>query len=688
MGEEGGRNGHESGKAEQTPPVRKHQQREYILFITDEIPEMKAAANYVHERLSTRQPKSGLELVVQQVPDFDSAIQFWKDFVLETPLVVADKRTRESTGVRFKIIQSDTDHEIFTGVVDAYTVRTREGNAYKVQDIDPELLAQTILNVEVKEMLRLRKPLAGWNEEKKEIQRQERRARIDLAVVALERDVKLGIAELASTEIRLAAVVRALQQHYGSQDAESLRMVELAGRQLDYLLKELPPGLLYVTHSTKEGVFGLQATLEGRGDGAPIYAIKRFKELGEAQHVDWLSKQLLSQRNARGGEVTYLNTPRTYWPLKVDGYSVVFMDAIVGETLITLMPKINSQIRQKKGEQEPESVAEAETLKDFILRAALDNVAYWQHVAPDIAQNVGYQPQPDQIRAFISNTLLRSSEVLEAVTGLTLNRQIIERAATAASSATSLRHAIGLDSGPRNILVTEKVPGCSVDELIADFKGYEASVTGRQSVLDGSKVADAIFQVDLPYELKTVHHLRDFVRLAYAPSNELEQNEINRLFAYWLLRGERLRAATPKERAALGEEIYSVTNRTREPQRLNIVSKYLDGGPYDLEIAAVAEAARMSVVIPLVFLSKTKAQLLGELPTSMSRDELTQKFEELVEYNRAWARVGLTAASQLEGKLEGQPKYEIQGATRLFERWEKAVVDQKRLPTFTPFTSI
>ncbi len=685
-------NGEQSRQDDSWQPVFSggSQSKEYILFVTDGSEEIQAAADYLREKISItpRQPKDRLELVVQSVPDFDSAIQFWKEFVLETLLVVADKRTRESTGVRFKIIQSDADHETYTGVVDAYTVRTKDGNAYKVTEIYPELLIQTIINLEVNEMRKLRMPLAKWDEGKKEAQRQKRRARIDQAVEALDRDARLGIAELASSEIRLAAVVRALQRHYGSQEAESLRLVELAGRQLDYLLKELPPGMLYVTHSSKEGVFGLQAALDGKGEGAPIYAVKRFKELAEAQHVDWLSKQLLSQRSERSEEVTYLNTPKTYWPLKVDGYSVVFMDPVVGETLITLMPKINQHIRQKKEEQEPEASAEAELLKDFILRASLDNVAYWQQIVPAIAQSIGYQPQPENIQTFISNAIRRSAEVLEALTSSSLSKESIESAAMAAAYSASHRYTIGLDSGPRNILVAEQAAGCGIDELIDGLKGPYETATSRRRALDGSKVADAIFQVDLPSEFKTVHQLRDFVRLVYAPSNELGQEEINRLFAYWLLRGERLRATTVQEWTPVIEDIYSVVNRVRESQRPTMVSKYLDEGPHDLEVAAVAEAARMSVIIPLVFLSKAKAQLVGELPTSMTTSELNNKFGELLDYNKQWARIGLTAASQLEGKLEGNRRYEIQGATQLFERWEKADIDPKKLPTFTPFMNV
>ncbi len=684
-------NGHSAITTQQAASPRDYQRKEYILFITDATEEIEEAANYVQEKLRTlRQPKSGLELIVEKVPDFNSAIDFWKEHLWDIPVIVADKRTRDSTGSRIKLVHSDVDHEIFTGVIDAYTVRTPDGRDYKAQKIDYEALAQTIINIELKEMRRTRRPLASWVEEERATRTQERRIRIDQAIAAFYRDIQLDIApELASPEVRLSAVVRALKQHYEKQDPESHKMINLAGQQLAYLLKEMPPGLSYVTHSSKEGIFGLQAILEGKEDKAPMFAIKRFKELAQAQHVDQLSNWLLSQREARPGEVTYLNTPKTYWSFNVNGYSVVLMDALVGENLITLMPKINAAIKQKREEQKPEAAADAEMLKDFILRASLDNVAYWQHVSPAFAQSIGYQAQPEQIHTFARNALRRSAEVLEAVTGIALSKHMMENGASAVAYATSLRHTIGLDSGPRNIFMIEKEAGCSVDELIADLKvSRDTSSTGRQEVLDGSKVADAIFQVDIPYELRTVHELRDFVRLAYAPSNELEKDEISRLFAYWLLRGERLRATTAQERAAIGEDIYSVLNRSREPRRLTVVSKYLEGGPYDLESVAVAEAARMSVIIPLVFLSKTQAQLLGKLPTSMSKEELTGKFEELVEYNKAWARVGLNAASQLEGKLEGQQKYEIQGVMPLFETWEKAVIDTKKLPDFTPFMNI
>ena len=92
---------------------------------------------------------------------------------------------------------------------------------------------------------------------------------------------------LATPALRMLAVVNALSNHYSESDAVSRSMVAAAGRELSDILLKIPPGIVYLTHSAKEGVYALKSVLGGDvTDFSPKYAIKRFETLSQARLVN------------------------------------------------------------------------------------------------------------------------------------------------------------------------------------------------------------------------------------------------------------------------------------------------------------------------------------------------------------------------------------------------------------------
>lgn len=166
-------NGEGSGIVEEEP-------KEYVLVVTGEgekdvpktaVKELQEAANYL-QNSSGGQQKSGLELVIEQVPNVAAAIEFWTQHPLEVlvllthkPAVVGPERKElESIGWRLKYVQSVADYKNITGVIDVNTVREsdRSGkNIYRqVETIQPELLLQTV-NLEAGDMRKIRRVMIG-----------------------------------------------------------------------------------------------------------------------------------------------------------------------------------------------------------------------------------------------------------------------------------------------------------------------------------------------------------------------------------------------------------------------------------------------------------------------------------------------------------------------------------------------
>ncbi|MBI3037061.1 hypothetical protein HYY73_04930 [Candidatus Woesearchaeota archaeon] len=646
--------------------------REYIPFVTDDKKELQVAADYLQERLGQQQ-REGLELTVLQFPDPLSAVNFWKQHPLEVPLIIADKRYPESpTGTALKIFHSEIDPKLWTAIINPYTVRNP--NASPVETINLDLFVETTLR-EYGEMQAHRSQ--GMESLTGDELASEAKSLVDTIEAYLPKfknylvrrestSTKPAIApELISHELRLTAVIKALKDNYGNRDAVSSRKVDLATESLHELLNESSPGLTYVTFSEKEGIFIPTDVLENKGQTqSPVYAIKRFQTLQQARYVHSLSQWLENRRKERQArdEVGYMQVPQTYWPLKVNGFSVIFMDAIQGQDLLTLLPKINSDI--KSGSKD------AESLKYNIIIAALDNLAYWQHVSPQAAKDIGnYELQPVQIRQFSRNAITDSRRTLERVTETTLSetsRTAVNEAAAELASLLSEKPALGLDSGVKNIRMTN---------------------TGG-SMLSLVNVANALWSVDLPYEWRTIHKMRDVVRLLFAPAAGLNEEEINRYAAYILLRGEHL-ATTAIGGDAAGLEDQMGMLRSGTQTGLSVVTLERRGVYHDLYAVAAAEAARMTTIISQVFLSKVRAGMRGELKTTLSQKDLMDKFGELTTEYQMWAQVGLRATHQLERILGGEANGRIvPGLETLFSTLEKTPINPDRLPAYKPFMKV
>lgn len=646
--------------------------REYVPFVTDGRKELQAAAQYLQERLGQQQ-REGLELTVQQFPDPLSAVNFWRRHPLEVPLIIVDKRYPEAqTGTALKIFHSEVDPKLWTAVINPYTVRSQ--SASPVETIDLDLFVETVFR-EYEEMRDHRTGLLeGLSEQELATEAQSLVATIETYLPKFEKylvksestPTKPAIApELIGPELRLTAVVKALKDGYGKRDAVSRRKVELAVETLHGLLNDLPPGLTYVTFSEKEGIFIPTDVLENKEQTAsPVFAIKRFQTLQQARHVGNLSKWLEREREKREerGAIGYMQVPQTYWPSKVNGFSVIFMDAIRGQDLLTLLPRINDDI--KNGSRD------AKVIKDNIIIASLDNLAYWQHVSPQAAKDIGdYEAQPKQIRLFIRNAITNSRRTLETVTDATMSeisRAAVNEAAAGLALLVSEKSALGLDSGVKNIRVTN---------------------TGG-SMLSLVDVANALWNVDLPYEWRTIHKMRDVVRLLFTPAAGLNEEEINRYAAYFLLRGEHLTAiATGSDAAGLEDQIGMLRSRTQTG--LSVVTLERRDVYHDLYAVAAAEAARMTAIIPQVFLSKVRAGMRGELKTTVSLKDLRDKFGELTTEYQMWAQIGLGATHQLK-KILGEDASGgiVPGLETLFSTLEKTPINPDKLPAYKPFMKV
>lgn len=646
--------------------------REYFLFVTNDEKELQVAAQYLQGALNKRE-KDGVERTVQQFVEPLPAIKFWEQHPLEVPIIIADKRYPESpTGTALKIFHSEVDPKLLTAVINPYTVRNP--NASPVETIDLNLFVETTLR-EYGEMHAHRALVV------ESLTSDERTSEAESLVDAIKTylprfekylvrsestPTKPALApELISPELRLTAVIKALKDGYGKRDAVSRRKVGLAVETLHELLNDLPPGLTYVTFSEKEGIFIPTDVLENKEQTvSPVYAIKRFQTLQQAKHVDNLSQWLERERKERQERdaIGYMQVPQTYWPSKVNGFSVIFMDAIRGQDFLNLLPRINDDI--KNGSRD------AEVTKDNIIIASLDNLAYWQHVSPQAAKDIGgYEAQPAQIRQFIRNAITNSRRTLETVTDATMSeisRTAVNEAAADLALLVSEKSALGLDSGVKNIRMTN---------------------TGG-SMLSLVDAANALWNVDLPYEWRTIHKMRDVVRLLFAPAAGLNEEEINRYAAYFLLRGEHLTAiATSSDAAGLEDQIGMLRSRTQTS--LSVVTLERRGVYHDLYTVAAAEAARMTTIIPQVFLSKVRAGMRGELKTTLSPKDLRDKFGELTTEYQMWAQIGLRATHQLKKILgEDASGRIVPGLETLFSTLENTPVNPDRLPAYKPFMKI
>ncbi len=488
-------------------------------------------------------------------------------------------------------------------------------------------------------------------------------------------------ASLSTPRTRLTAIVEALTRHYDKQtkSLESRAVITEAKRELKYLLSTIPSGIVYLTQSAKEGVYALNAELHPDPVGFGLaYAIKRFATFKQAEFVPQLIRFLSNERQIAESryDMTYFATPEAHWPLKVNGYSVVFFDAVVGEDLSSLMPKIDSRIREGDND--------AELLKNYVISLVLDNLAFWQSISPKLANDLGYEFESKQIRNFLTKSLSDSASLLERITAASLTEKQKGQICSAGdelSLMAGLYPVLGRDAGPRNIMVRK-----NPDEPISDFEDSlrSASYSGSESKgqIDISRLSKRLIEVDLPFQPETIHRLRDPVRFLFSPSTGLTPNQAIKSVAYQVLKTEYLSAATPEERTAIGQELGRL-HSTGSVDPSGIYSKQMGGEQHDLHIAVIGEAARMNFVIPAIFLPKLIAELNGEIPRTSDTAVLEQKYQKLDEENKGWAATGAVFSRMLANRMPpGTVRDKISGLELLFRKWEQTPIKQKELPRY------
>lgn len=683
-------------------------EKEYVFVVTERNEGIRKAVKYaqkhigpmlreVHEKVGVED--SGLELVIRQVPSFLLAITAWEQHPLETLLLVVDKRDPNSPDAKLKLFHSDIDTQLITAVIDTNAVRTEPGEpSQKVQTIDPELFTRTLAleiaemrrdrNVKlarmddtqrlthVKELLynmrnylpvyepffRTKKRLNGFTEEE--------------AVVHLTQDA----------ETRLHLVVKTLHDHYNTDNLDSKSRVEAAAKVLKEILERLPPGITYLTEEAREGVFVITRTLKGANIGK-AYAIKRFETPTQAKHVhaltEWLREKSESQKDP--GRVLYLQIPRTYWPVVLNGQGAIFMDAIPGIDLLNVFPEINEAIRNGS--------TDARIVKRSIDWTVLNNLAYWQNVSEEAATQLGgYEKRPEQIRRFVQNAFVKSLETLKEVTDLEIGKKqemLVNESASNLARLISETAAWGLDLGLRNIRA-------KMNDHEKGLEGYleEIRAATPGGAIGPIQTASTIVELDLPSEWKTVHWMRDVVRYSFAPANEPQIAEAVRDAAYVLLRVNYLKERNPEKRIEIEVQMYKLLRGEIRPEDVQQVQIEFRLHPYDLAISAAAEAARMNRFIPIGFLGKIEGMIKGKTPRSSTPEKLGAKFDELVEENHQWATSGLLAAYELKRTMMERSEDRhlarkiVSGLEFLYNSWMEATIQRERLPRYEQFMKV
>ena len=170
--------------------------KEYVIFVTDGNPELQAAANYLQEHVGVirtylqereKRSRSGKQpqlptVEILPIPDVNAAIRAFYANPIDVALIIAQKRGPETSGRRIRYLLEDFDHLVWTGVVDAYTVRDAgrpNDTGYRVNEINPEQLIDTVA-LELNEMRSLfRQPVYRLSENDRKDLAASRRRTID-----------------------------------------------------------------------------------------------------------------------------------------------------------------------------------------------------------------------------------------------------------------------------------------------------------------------------------------------------------------------------------------------------------------------------------------------------------------------------------------------------------------------------
>lgn len=486
---------------------------------------------------------------------------------------------------------------------------------------------------------------------------------------------------LFTPKMRLTAVINALTEHYGKDGNESTKKTAFASLELDSLLQSVPRGIVYITHAAKEGVFSFS---DLAGENTPKYVVKRFEKFEHVEHVHSLSKWLRTQGELHGKSygVSYLQTPKTVWPLRLEDYSVLFMDAIDGEDLLSLMPRLRRRMEQ--GDQN------AVVVRDNIISIALGNLAYYQHISQEAAADCEYAVNPKSISQFVEGSIKGGYKTLETMTNDALGDKekiVLDLVAMDLGAMIRKKSVISLDTGPRNIMISRDVIN-QIDASGTNVAGENVRAPSLSTIATGAQ------HVDLPYEWRTVHELRDAVRLLYAPLMGLSFEKAQQKTAVLLLKRRYLATdlsayLSENERSQASEQLRWLS-QGESAHKLGIPD--YEEHSADLFISVIAEAARMNSVIPRLFLSKIKAELDGALPTTETPEKLKARYRDLMQENGSWANNGRLAIDKLMPSVKSSATRDrLQHLIKYFEQWinlEKINYVNLHLPNYRPFMHV
>lgn len=157
---------------------------EYILFVTEGIPELKAAALYLQENLERliKTEKIYPKALVLNVPDVSSAIHAYYNNPLDVALIIAQKKGQNASGSRIAYLLDSFDRPSLTKVIDPYILRNLQAPmslGRRAAKVNPEQLAQTVALYFMEMRERSRKPIYDLPKEERSRLIHERKSAID-----------------------------------------------------------------------------------------------------------------------------------------------------------------------------------------------------------------------------------------------------------------------------------------------------------------------------------------------------------------------------------------------------------------------------------------------------------------------------------------------------------------------------
>lgn len=492
--------------------------------------------------------------------------------------------------------------------------------------------------------------------------------------------------ELITTDVRLTAIIRGLEHYYGGADEEARSAMQLIKEQIIYLSTQLPHGISHLTFESKGGIFGLSDSLEGLVDDkapVPTLVFKWFQRPKDAFFVNGLTNFIRENNNPSGPGIYYLQTPRVYWPLEITDGSVIFIDVVAGSTVAGIVPRLRKFTGHEQYGKEARRV-----ISDVKL-ITIDDLVHWQQISQKFAQEHGISMDPSQARSFPVRALMESAQLLEEVTERKLSadeKSQLEEAATYFADKISANYSFEHDMGPLNIMIAHEHQ--EISKILDEFRRVPKPnsdidpVNKRTHSIDA--VSEAMMHVDIPFELRTAHQLRDLVRFAYHPSIN-HQNDAVDLFSLYLYRQAYF--AMVKEHKQ-DNDLYVQMRHLHDritgsppfqsilPPHFRLVGNYLHDNPYDLPVAVISEAARMNVVIPSIFM-RNYLQLKHGTSNAGLEVNADRQLARLMEENTYWADLGSKHADYLRLSYHGEASKHALSVMNLFSEWCNASANKR-----------